>query len=141
MKKLILLMGLTLLLSATGCGSNEVNGKGPEEIPVEWATAMIQKDQGKRLELLDDKTDALNPNEGPKNKEKVKKYRLTEWKASNDSYFYKIEFKDPIKDEMKTETMEVIKTDSGWKRTEYLNLNNFDSLVKDIEPKVVKELN
>ena len=36
--------------------------------------------------------------------------------------------------------MEVVKTESGWKRTKYGDLNNFDSLVEDIEPKVIREL-
>ena len=30
---------------------------------------------------------------------------------------------------MKTELMEVIKTDSGWKRTKYGDLRNFDELI------------
>ncbi|WP_191557420.1 hypothetical protein [Metabacillus idriensis] len=140
MKNLVLIMSLSFLLVVAACGSNEVNGKGPEDIPVEWATAMIQKDQAKRLELLDDETATLNPKKGPENDEKLEKYRLTEWKASEDKYFYKIEFNDPIKNEMKTETMEIVKTDSGWKRTKFLNLNNFDSLVKDMKPEVIKEL-
>ena len=29
---------------------------------------------------------------------------------------------------LKTEQMEVVKTDSGWKRTKYGNLSNFDNL-------------
>jgi hypothetical protein len=144
MRKLFSMMSISLfLIIAAACGSNEVHkvdGKGPADIPVEWANAMIQKDQAKRLELLEDKTDALDPEVGPQNQEKLEQYRLTEWKANDEKYFYKIEFYDPVKDEMKTETMEIIKTDSGWKRTKFLNLNNFDSIVQDLESKVIKEL-
>ena len=47
------IMFLFVIVSA--CGNEEVDGdgKGPADIPVEWATAMIQKDQAKMLELLD----------------------------------------------------------------------------------------
>ena len=31
--------------------------------------------------------------------------------------------------------MEVVKTESGWKRTKYGNLTNFESLVEDLEGK------
>ena len=36
--------------------------------------------------------------------------------------------------------MEVVKTDSGWKRTKYGDLYNFDNLVEGLEPKVIREL-
>lgn len=144
MRKFLLMMSVSLLLLiAVACGSKEEvtgNGEGPADIPVEWANAMIQKDQAKRLELLEDKTDALDSEVGPQNQEKLEQYRLTEWKANDEQYFYKIEFHDPVKDKMKTETMEIIKTDSGWKRTKFLNLNNFDSIVQDLESKVIREL-
>ena len=41
---------------------------------------------------------------------------------------------------VKTELMEVIKTDSGWKRTKYGDLSNFDNLIAGLEPKVIREL-
>ncbi|MGX1195939.1 hypothetical protein [Metabacillus sp. SLBN-84] len=141
MKKLILLMGLTLLLATAGCGSNEVNGKGPDDIPVDWVNAKIQNDQKMMLDLLDQKTEALDPEAEKYSDEKIKQYRLTEWKASNERYFYEIEYKNPTNNEkVETEKLEVIKSEEGWKRTKYSNLQNFDKLVQDIKPEVLREL-
>ena len=36
---------------------------------------------------------------------------------------------------MKTEQMEVIKTDSGWKRTKYGDITNFDNLIEGLRAK------
>lgn len=134
-------MGLTLLLATAGCGSNEVNGKGPDDIPVDWVNAKIQNDQKMMLDLLDQKTEALDPEAEKYSDEKIKQYRLTEWKASNERYFYEIEYKNPTNNEkVETEKLEVIKSEEGWKRTKYSNLQNFDKLVQDIKPEVLREL-
>jgi len=130
-----------LLIIAAACGSNEVNGKGPADIAVEWVNAQIQGDEPKMLKLLDEKTKALDPEDKARNKETIKHYKLTEWKASDERYFYKIEYQDPTdNDRVKTEQMEVIKTDSGWKRTKYSDLYDFDKLVEDLKAKVLREL-
>ncbi|UQD53146.1 hypothetical protein C0971_14790 [Bacillus methanolicus] len=141
MKKLILVLSISALaIFAAACGKNKVDGKAPSDIPVEWATAMIQRDDASRVKLLQEKTKALDPKQGPQNNEKLRGYQLTEWKASNDKYYYEIKFIDPVSGDGRTERMEIVKTDSGWKRTDFSNLKNFETLVSGLEPKVLKEM-
>ncbi|TDL76170.1 hypothetical protein [Peribacillus frigoritolerans] len=143
MKKLFLIMSLSVLMVvAAACGSNEVNGKGPEDIPLEWANADTQRDQSKLLSLLDKKETALDPEDKADNNKTVEKYKLIEWKGNNNNYFYEISYENPIKkDTLKIEQMEVIKTDDGWKRTAFGDLKDFDKLVEDLKPKVLREMN
>ena len=54
MRKILFIMSfMFLFVFVAACGNQKVDGDGkvPADIPVEWATAMIQKDQAKRLEL------------------------------------------------------------------------------------------
>ena len=142
MKKLIYIFGISfLVIIATACGKKDVVDKGPTGIPVEWVNAQIQNDQSKMIELLDKKTTALDQNQNAERKDTIKKYKLTEWKATDEDYFYKIEFQDPTdKEKLKTDKMEIIKTESGWKRNKYGNIVDFDRLVEDLKPKVLREL-
>jgi hypothetical protein len=142
MKKIMLAISVSfVLIVAAACGSNEINGKESADIPVEWVNAMIQGDEPKMLDLLDEKTKALDREDKARNKETVEHYKLTEWKASDDRYFYEVEFQDPTdNNRVRKEQMEVIKTDSGWKRTKYSDINDFDRLVEDLDPKVLREL-
>lgn len=142
MKKLICFLGITLLLTLiTACGSNKGDDKGPEEIPVKWVNAEIQKDQSKMLELLAEKTGALDSEKKSTSKDTIKNYKLTEWKVNEKDYFYEVKYQNPTKgNQLKIEKMEVIKTKNGWKRTKYGDINNFDSLVEDLKPKILREL-
>jgi hypothetical protein len=142
MKKLFLIMGLSILLVVgAGCGSKEVNGESSEDVPVHWVNAKIQNDQAKMLHLLDQKTEALDPETKSNSEDEIKHFRLTEWKANDERYFYEIEYKNPTNnDKVETEKMEVIKTKDGWKRTKYSNLQRFDKLVQDLKPEVLREL-
>jgi hypothetical protein len=143
MKKVLLIMGmLFLLVIASACGNDEVDGdgKGPADIPVQWANAMIQRDEATRAKLLVENNGVMTLDKGPENIEKLGSYELTEWKASNDKYFYEINFVDPISEQGRSERMEVVKTEDGWKRTKYGNLTSFESLIAGLEGKVLKEL-
>jgi hypothetical protein len=144
MRKLFSMMSISLfLIIAAACGSNEANkidGKGPADIPVKWANAEVQKDQATRANLLAENDGIMSSDKGPENDKTIEKYKLTEWKASDDHYFYEITYQHPIQGKLKTERMEVIKTDSGWKRTEYGDIYNFEKFVEDLEPKVLREL-
>ncbi|MEC2054215.1 hypothetical protein I6J18_00295 (plasmid) [Peribacillus psychrosaccharolyticus] len=142
MKKLLYIFSISFLVLITAaCGKNEVDESGPADIPIKWVNAQIQNDQSKMVELLDKKTTALDQNQNAERKDTIKKYTLTEWKATNENYFYKIEFQDPTdKEKLRTDKMEVIKTESGWKRTKYGNIVDFDRLVEDLKPKVLREL-
>lgn len=141
MKKVLLSAGLAaVLIVATACGNNEAKGNGPSDIPVEWVNAEIQKNQSKMLELLEEKSQALDPKDKADNNLVIKNYKLTEWKATDNRYFYEVVYEHPEKGGMVTERMEVIKTDDGWKRTSYSDLANFESFISDLEPKVLKEL-
>ncbi|GIN41495.1 hypothetical protein [Heyndrickxia oleronia] len=142
MKKLLMFMSFSfLLIIVAGCGSNEVNGDGPADIPVEWVNAQIQNNQSKMLDLLDEKSEALDPEQKAERKETIKRYKLTEWKVNDERYFYEVEFQDPTEnDRVRTEKMEIVKTDSGWKRTKYGNVHDFDKLVMGLEPEVLREL-
>ena len=141
MRKTLMAVGLlAVIIVAVACGSNEISGKTSADIPVEWVNAHIQKDQGKMVELLEKKETALDPEDKPDNDLIVENYKLTEWKANDNRYFYEVEYEHPNDKGIKIERMEVIKTDNGWKRTEYGSVYNFDELVKNLEPKVLKEL-
>lgn len=141
MKKLLYIFSISILvLIAAACGKNEVNGKGPSDVPIEWSKAMIQRDEATRAKLLLKNDGVMSQDKGPQNKQKLGNYELTEWKASDEKYFYKIKFIDPEVDEGRTETMEVIKTDSGWKRTQFDNLSNFKTLIGSLNAKVLKEM-
>lgn len=127
---------------ASACGNEEVDGdgKGPADIPVQWANAMIQRDEATRARLLVENNGVMSLDKGPENIGKLESYELTEWKANNDKYFYEINFVDPISEQGRSERMEVVKTDDGWKRTKYGNLTSFESLIVGLEGKVLKEL-
>lgn len=143
MRKLFSMMSIFVFIIAAACGSNEVHkvdGKGPADIPVKWANAEVQKDQATRAKLLVENDGIMSPDKGPENDKTIEKYKLTEWKVNDDDYFYEITYLHPIKNELKTERMEVIKTDSGWKRKEYGDIYNFDKLVEDLKPEVLREL-
>lgn len=142
MKKLLYIFSISILvLIVAACGKKEVVESGPADIPIKWVNAQIQNDQSEMIELLDKKTTALDQTQNAERKDTIKKYTLTEWKATNENYFYKIEFQDPTdKNKLRTDKMEVIKTESGWKRTKYGNIVDFDRLVKDLKPKVLREL-
>lgn len=141
MRKTWLAVGLTaVIIVAAACGNNEINGQGSSDIPVEWVNAHIQKNQGKMVELLQKEQTALDPEDEPDNSLVVENYRLTEWKANDERYFYEIVYEHPEEKSTKTDRMEIVKTDSGWKRTQYGDVYNFDELVADLEPKILKEL-
>lgn len=141
MKKWIVAAGLTTTIFVTAaCGSEKVNGQGPSNIPVEWVNAHIQKDQGKMAELLEKEQSLIDPEDKADNDSQVENYKLTEWKVDDDRYFYEIVYEHPEEGRLKTDKMEVIQTDDGWKRSKYGEINDFDQLVANIEPKVLKEL-
>ncbi|MCQ6281090.1 hypothetical protein [Bacillus sp. EB600] len=144
MKKFISILSISFLLIITAaCSNNKVNGKGENstDVPIKWVNALIQTDESKMLNLLNEKSKALDPKDKADNKETIKHYKLTQWEVNDKDYFYKIEYQDPTdKDRLKTEEMEVVKTDNGWKRTKYGDIYDFDKLVKDLNPKVLREL-
>ena len=143
MRKALLIMSiLFLFVIAAACGNKEVDGDGggPADIPVQWATAMIQRDEATRATLLVENNGVMSSDKGSENNKKLGSFELTEWKASDDKYFFEINFVDPISNQGRSERMEVVKTEDGWKRTKYGNLTNFESLVGGLEGKVLKEL-
>lgn len=142
MKKWIRNMSmLFLVMIAVACGNDEIDGKGPDTIPIEWANAHVQKDQSTMVKLLDKENDILDADDGPDNDETIQNYKLTKWKVDDNQYFYEITYEYPSKkNKLKTDKMEVIQTDSGWKRAKYGDIRNFDKLVEDLEPDVIREL-
>jgi hypothetical protein len=143
MRKIFFIMSIIFLfVIVSACGNEEVDGDGkrPADIPVEWVNAEVQKNQSKMLELLAEKSKALDPEDRADNQNDIKEYKLTEWKVTDDRFFYEIIYQHPSKNSVNTELMEVIKTDSGWKRTKYGDLRNFDDLIAGLEPKVIREL-
>ena len=141
MKKVIFAAGLTaVLLITSGCDDKAATEDGPETVPVEWVIAEVQKDQATMLDLLDEKSKALDPEDEADNDLTIENYKLTEWKADDDRYFYEIVYEHPEKSRMVTERMEVIQVEDGWKRTTYSDLSNFDTFVADLQPEVLKEM-
>lgn len=141
MRKVVMVIALIMLALITACGDKEASDKGPSHIPVKWANAMIQRDDRARLEMLEKPTKALDSGKGPENKKKVTNYELSEWKSSSKKYFYEIKFIDPISDKGRTEQMEVVKTDKGWKRTQFSNLKDFSEVTKNLDRSTLKEMN
>ena len=142
MKKLLYIFSISFLIMIVGaCGKNEVDESGPTDIPIKWANADTQRDESKLLSLLDIKETALDANDKADNKKNVKDYKLVEWKVNEDNYYYEITYEDPIKENrLKTEKMEVIKTENGWKRTEFGDIYDFEKKVEDLKPVVLREL-
>ena len=64
---------LFLLVIASACGNDEVDGdgKGPADIPVQWANAMIQRDEATRAKLLVENNGVMSLDKGPENIEKL----------------------------------------------------------------------
>ena len=137
-RRLVFVVILAMVLIATACGNKD--SEGPSNIPVEWVNADIQKNQSQMLELLDEKSKVLNSEDKADNDLVVKNYKLTEWKASDERYFYEVVYEHPEKGGIVNERMEVIKTSEGWKRTTYSDIANFEEFTKDLEPEVLKEL-
>lgn len=131
-----------LFVIVVGCGSEEVDGDGkvPADIPLEWANAEVQKDQATRAKLLVESDGTMSTEKGPQNDHIIEDYKLTEWKVDSSRYYYEITYRHPTESKLKTEQMEVVKTESGWKRTKYGDMYNFDKLIEDLEPEVIKEL-
>lgn len=143
MRKFLFVMSMVLFMGiVAACGNDavDVDGKGPVDIPVEWANAEVQKDQATRAKLLVENDGTMSPDKGPQNENTIEEYKLTEWKVDNDRYYYEITYKHPVENSLKTEQMEIVRTDNGWKRTKYGDMYNFDKLVEDLEPKVIREL-
>ncbi|OXT15219.1 hypothetical protein B9K06_22170 [Bacillus sp. OG2] len=138
MRKAWLPVVLSIVFIVAAACSN--NSQGPSNIPIEWINAEVQKDQSKMLQLLNEKSKALDPEDKADNELVIENYKLTEWKGNKDRYFYEVIYEHPEKESMVTERMEVINTDSGWKRTSYSDLRNFETLIVDLEPEVLKEL-
>ena len=86
-----------LFVIVSACGNEEVDGdgKGPADIPVEWANAEVQKDQATRAKLLVENDGIMSPEKGPQNRMISRNYKLTEWKVAEDSYFYEITYHHP----------------------------------------------
>ena len=131
-----------LFVIVSACGNKEVDGDGkrPADIPVEWANAEVQKDQATRAKLLIENDGTMSLDKGPQNDNTIDDYKLTEWKIDKDRYYYEITYSHPTENKLKTEQMEVVRTESGWKRTKYGDLYNFDRLVEDLELEVIREL-
>ena len=54
MRKILFIMSIIFLfVIVSACGNEEVDGdgKGPADIPVEWANAEVQKDQATRARI------------------------------------------------------------------------------------------
>lgn len=160
MKKWWLMTGvLSLSIFTAACG-NEVDGKGPDDVAIEWVNADVQGNEAKQFELLSEKEkeeereslgrNILDENVGKQNDYKIEKYKLTEYKQDDDHYFYKVEYVNPNREEEGSlgyndkiiDNMEIERTDSGWKRTQNMKFsaNEFESKVEGLEPKVLKEL-
>jgi hypothetical protein len=141
MKRFFLTILLLLTVFFTSCSKEtDTNGDTPKDIPVRWANAMVQKDSATRYDLLIERTTALKPDKSAENDSVIKEYKLTEWKANNEKYFYEIVFVNPTEKKTYTEKMEIVKTDSGWKRKEFLNIRNFELIVENLKPSILREM-
>ena len=72
MRKILFIMSIIFLfVIVSACGNEEVDGdgKGPADIPVEWANADVQKDQATRAKLLVENDGIMSPEKGPQNNE------------------------------------------------------------------------
>lgn len=129
-----------VLMVAAACSVDHgAHDNEPSDIPVAWVNAEIQKAESTLLELLDEEPEALDPKDGADNHLVIENYRLIEWKASEDRYFYEVYYEHPEKGGKETEKMEVIQTEDGWKRASYSEPANFNAVVGELNnPEVLK---
>lgn len=148
MKRLVFLLGITLIL-LTGCGPEVINGLSPRDIPVksleyrksgngeEYCKFVVPEDMERADRLFDCSS---------KSKERWEidpGYRLTEFKANEDTYYYLLEYRDEsrivgLKDQR--EFYKIIRTEDGWKKHVLFSKERFDYETQGLEPKVVKEV-
>ncbi|MGM9988169.1 MAG: hypothetical protein ACI35O_13205 [Bacillaceae bacterium] len=144
MKKLVyLLIGICITILITGCGKNTSGSDAPRDIPVKWATADIQNDYKASYDLLDDNVaikDFYNDKSEVTKDKTLKEYKLTEWKAKEDKYYYVIMYRYSNEVGV-TERLEVSKVKGNWKITNVFSSDTkFKLYVENLSPKVIKEL-
>lgn len=153
MKRFVtLLMVAVLVLVASACGGGgdqpqKINGIGPADIPLKYVNALVQRDVKTMSELIASDTshmgwDLNQPPEHPDNK--VANYELTQWKFDDSTYYYLMEFNNPLKENvLDREDFKIIKTEEGWKKDSYGDTPDFDVIVSKLNKskKVLKELN
>lgn len=142
---LVLVVVLTLVSSACSSGPEKINGLVPADIPVLFITAFIQGDEKKQVELIDADLShmSLNPEQGPQNDNQLDNYGLIEWKFDENTYYYKLEYFNPYRNNLRSfEKFKIIETEEGWKAEDYLDPTYFEEIVAKLEEskKVIREL-
>ncbi|PTM52181.1 hypothetical protein [Desmospora activa] len=127
-------------------GPETIDGVSPRDLPVIVAEALPQQD-GKTLDrfIVDEDKDRLREHydldKGPHGiKEDFKidpDYRLVEYRANDDLYYYRLEYPGQSK-AVSTDYYKVFRTDEGWKTYYYYSKPKWEYETQDLEPNVVK---
>lgn len=149
MKRLVFLLGITLILLLTGCSPEVINGLSPRDIPVksleykmsgngeEYCKLIIPE----HLESADDLYDCSSKPTG--NWKLGSEYRLTEFKANEDTYYYLLEYQgesNVVGPRDRKEYYKIVRTEDGWKHYLFFGYSDFEYETQGLEPKVVKEV-
>ena len=101
MRKILFIMSIMFLfVIVSACGNEKVDGDGkrPADIPVEWVNAEDSKKSIEDARITWLKIESIMILKiGLIIKNDIKEYKLTEWKATDDSYFYEIIYQHPIR--------------------------------------------
>jgi hypothetical protein len=138
MKSKIIVFVVTMLL-LVACGDSEAAER--REVPVQWATAIVQQDQSAMDSLLQEAFDSHDPTQGPQNDFQIDNYKLIEWKYDDETYFYEISYYNVRREVSTTHQMEVVRTSEGWKKTRYGDSKRFKELEDQLgEGEMLREM-
>ncbi|MBM7554570.1 hypothetical protein [Thalassobacillus pellis] len=130
---------VTVFLVLVGCQDNG-NKDAPTKVAIAWVHAEVQQDEAKMWELLAEKSKVLDREDEADHTFSIDHMGITAWQAGAERYFYEVSYEHPETNEVIIEQMEIIRTQEGWKRTEYADVKDFESRVKDLQPEVLKEM-
>lgn len=145
----VLLILVVVACQAGGNGGSPLPSEpekiNPRDVPIVVTEAYHQQD-GKTLKkfiVKEDHEDVeafWNLERGPHGKGKDWRidpsYRLTEYKANPNLYYYLLEY--PASNGLKTERFKVVKADDGWKTFHRYSKASWEYETQDLEPQLIK---
>lgn len=137
--KVKMIIWVTVIIMLSACSNAEA--KERRDLPVQWATAIVQQDDEKMDSLLVEPFDDLDPSQGAQNGLQLGEYQLIEWKYDDETYFYEIVYFNERRGVKSSHQMEVVLTDDGWKKTRYGDSRRFKELADHLgEGEVLREM-
>lgn len=158
-KSWTVLSGLLILISSIvascmvgGDEPDEINGITARDVPILVEEAKARND-GKTLDklILDEDKEVLKDfydlSKGPhgqnKDWEMPKEYRLVEYEANEETYYYLLEYPDTREGsngDIEKRFFKVVRTSEGWKTFNHYDNRNWRYETQGLTPRVVKEV-